>query len=172
MHWRSIHGKRLLGDKPLGLPAQKGWEFPRLLIGLPPSPTLWKFAADSVFINAFVNCLLNLYILYHSEVAVSIQLSNKKSASLNAYFSTSCTNVCNTKTKSAYFFYQLSVTRVIIPYHQQKNTFLVFGMRTKVLDTRRWRCYYFFKSFIWQMRLSRKSSPSDDCRELPGGARQ
>ena len=95
----------------------------------------------------------------------------QKTPSLNAKFSASCTNVRNQKTKTLYL---VSIVRhcVIIPYHQQKNTFLVFGMRTKVLDTRRWRCYYFFESFIWQMRLSRKSSPGDGCRELPGGARQ
>ena len=59
MHERSIHGKRLLGDWPLGLPAQKGWEILLFLIGLPPSPTLWKIPAGSVFIDAFVNRLLN-----------------------------------------------------------------------------------------------------------------
>ena len=87
------------------------------------------------------------------------------------YFYTTCTIVRIIKTKTLYL---VSIVRhcVIIPYHQQKNTYLVFGMRTKVLDTRRWRCYYFFESFIWQMRLSRKSSPGDGCRELPGGARQ
>ena len=86
MHWRSIHGKRLLGDKPLGLPAQKGWELPRLLIGLPPPPTLWKFAADSVFIDAFENCLLNLSILYHREAQLSIRWVHKKPARNPHYF--------------------------------------------------------------------------------------
>ena len=44
--------------------------------------------------------------------------------------------------------------------------------RTKVLDRRKRWCYYESNVFICQMRLSRKSSRNEGCRELPGGARQ
>ena len=45
-----------------------------------------KFAADSVFIDAFENCLLNLSILYHREAAVSIQWAHKKSPRMTDLF--------------------------------------------------------------------------------------
>ena len=53
MHWRSIHGKRLLGDRPLGLPAQKGWEVYSPLPGSHHPRLSEKFVAGSVFIDAF-----------------------------------------------------------------------------------------------------------------------
>ena len=86
MHWRSIHGKRLLGDKPLGLPAQKGWELHSPLSGSHHPRLSGKFVADSVFINAFENCLLNLSILYHREAQLSIRWVHKKSARNPHYF--------------------------------------------------------------------------------------
>jgi len=45
-----------------------------------------KFAADSVFIDAFENCLLNLSILYHRKAAVSIQGTHKKSPGTTCHF--------------------------------------------------------------------------------------
>ena len=48
--------------------------------------SLEKFVADSVFIDAFENCLLNLSILYHHEAAVSIQWPHKKYQELLTIF--------------------------------------------------------------------------------------
>ena len=82
MHWRSIHGKRLLGDKPLGLPAQKGWEFHSPLSGSHHPRLSGKFVADSVFIDAFKQHILNLPILYHGEASLSIQWKRPKNKCL------------------------------------------------------------------------------------------
>ena len=53
-----------------------------------------------------------------------------------------------------------------------KPGFSVFSTRTKVLDKRILSCYYEVTFFIWQKRLSRKSSQKGCHRELPVGARQ
>ena len=133
MHWRSIHGKRLLGDWPLGFPAQKGWEFHSPLSGSHHPRLSGKFVADSVFIDAFENCLLNLSILYHCEAAVSIQWAHKKQPRMISYFphhAQSCAS------KGQIHSFLLSNVRHSCnqAISSAEKYILVFGMRTKVLD--------------------------------------
>ena len=153
MHERSIHGKRLLGDWPLGLPAQKGWEILLFLIGLPPSPTLWKIPAGSVFIDAFVNRLLNCPYFTTVKWQCQYRGYTKNRQELSATF---CTvhNCSWAKDETIHFFYEISVAPVIMLHHHQKNHNFVFFTRTKVLD--RWKrgCYDVPNHYIWQMHLS------------------
>ena len=131
---------------PLGLPAQKGWEFHSPLSGSHHPRLSGKFVADSVFIDAFVNCLLNLSILYHHEAAVSIQWSHKKTPEIIDHF-LRCAQVCVIRRHKRSF--PLSIVRHY-RNHSKSSTEIIFSF------------------FIWQMRMSRKSSREDDCRELPG----
>ena len=79
-----------------------------------------------------MNCLLNLNILYHSEAAVSIQLSNKKSQVLTQNFCImhKCALL---KDNPVHFFYKLSVTPVIIQNHEQKKIFSFLASKQKCL---------------------------------------
>ena len=140
MHWRSIHGKRLLGDEPLGLPAQKGWEFPRLLIGLPPSPTLWKIRCRF----RLHRCLWELIIEFvHTLPLSGIRVNSAKmpkSKAESQSFSALCTNVFYART-----FHPCRPTVVCLSWGlfwswNSKNGFLVFVLKTKALDKRTWRC--------------------------------
>ena len=158
------------GVNLLGLPAQKGWEFCSPLSGSHHPRLSEKFVADSVFINAFVNRLLNLPYFTTQEQFCQYQECTK--IPLCTWWLFSSVHKC------AYREYKSIPTFLKCPSVSQirfrefwKPTF-VFFQRTKILDRNTLWCYHLDKSSICQMRLSRKSSRNDGFRELPGGARQ
>ena len=86
MHWRSIHGKRLLGDAPLGLPAQKWWEFHSPLTGSHHPPTLWKIRCGFRLHQRLCELLIEFeHTLPQWSSGVNTVVKQKK-PSLNAKF--------------------------------------------------------------------------------------